>query len=154
MANNNPDIFSEHTAQRIFLSEIGPALYVKSFANNGGTPCSQLDFYNQDRVYGEESEYLFYRIDTRSGRNYLRINQYADIGPEFHEKKMKRLKSIREICASSASKFNIKQGKLNDLGKKESEAIIFFFDQNDQKELKKAAIEMAKEISIKMHRLL
>lgn len=161
IANNNPDIFDEREAQRIFLSEIGenlkeiePDLYMKSFANNGGTPCSQLDFYQQDKVYGEESEYLFYRIDKRSSRNYLRINQYADIGPEFYEKKMKRLKKIREICSSSASRFNVKQGKFNDLGKKESEALIFFFDENDQKELKKAAIEMAKEISIKMNELL
>lgn len=161
MANNSPDIFNEREAQRIFLSEIGeslkeivPGLYMKSFANNGGTPCSQLDFYQQDRVYGENPEYLFYRIDTRSGRNYLRINQYADIGPEYYEKKMERLKTIREICSSSASRFNIKHGKINNLGMKESEAIIFFFDENDQKELKKAAIETAKEISVKMNELL
>ena len=130
--------------------------YIKfKTGSSSGRPYTQLDIAKKENIYGTNWEFLFWRIDIRQKKFYIRLNQYAYIkkanNSEFNIKKKERLKLLREISSKIIIKHNLNPGKLSDSGVNESEIIIFFLIENEMNTLMKAlhlfSIEMVDEYS-------
>ena len=121
--------------------------------SSSGRPWTELDIARKENVYGNNFEFLFWRIDIRKGKFYIRLNQYAYIKKtkniEFNRKKKKRLTLLREIASNINQKYDLKPGKLSNSGVNESEIIIFFLKENDMTKLMKTlplfSIEIVEE---------
>ena len=81
-------------------------------------------------MFGDADEFIAWRIDMRSKRYYIRLNQWAGIGEDFRQQKISRLHLLRNECQLIANRYKWKAGKLSEQGLKESEIAIFFLDQN------------------------
>ena len=107
--------------------------------SSSGRPWTELNIARKENVYGNNWEFLFWRIDIRKGKFYIRLNQYAYIikanNTDFNRNKKERLKLLRKIASDIKSKYNLKAGKLSNSGVNESEIIIFFLQDNDMKTL-------------------
>lgn len=94
-----------------------------------GRPWTQIDIAKKEEGYWEK---LFWRVDIRSGKFYIRLNQYAAPLENEVAYKKRRLEILRkkanEFVATMPA---LHLGKVNDMGKKESEVIIFFLDDNE-----------------------
>ena len=94
-----------------------------------GRPWTQIDIARKEDGYWEG---LFWRVDIRSGKFYIRLNQYADPSEEEVAYKMRRLKILRkeanELVATMPA---LHPGKVEDRGTKESEVLIFFLEDNN-----------------------
>ncbi len=94
-----------------------------------GRPWTQIDIARKEDGY---SEGLFWRVDIRSGKFYVRLNQYAEPSKDEIEYKMRRLEILRKEAGDIvASMPALHPGKLTDRGIKESEVLIFFLEEND-----------------------
>lgn len=93
-----------------------------------GTPWTQLDICRREGYYEGKNETLFWRVDSRAGRTYLRVNQYAAIPkdrPEIIAHKKRRLQALRELISDLSTHYDVTPGKVSNKGVRESEVIIF-----------------------------
>lgn len=109
-----------------------------------GRPWTQIDIALKDVGYWEK---LFWRVDIRSGKFYIRLNQYAEPSKEEISYKMHRLEILRKEASDIVAGMpELHPGKVVDKGKKESEVLIFFLEENDLGKL----MEMLPKISSRM----
>lgn len=94
-----------------------------------GRPWTEITITEKPEGYWE---CLFWRVDIRSGKFYIRLNQYAEPSKEEIDYKMKRLEILRnEATGIVGSLQDLHLGKVNNRGIKESEVLIFFLEDND-----------------------
>jgi len=162
--NNNFNILWEGQSQEYLMDILYENLenklsYLKfKTGSSSGRPWTELDIARKENVYGNNWEFLFWRIDIRKGKFYIRLNQYAYIKKsnniEFKRKKKERLTLLREIASNINLKYNLKPGKLSNSGVNESEIIIFFLRENDLTKLMKIlplfSIEIVEEYNNKL----
>ncbi len=109
--NRNEDrygILENHQAQQylmdILYKDLDGKLNHLNFktGSSSGRPWTQLDIARKEKVYENIEEFLFWRIDKRNGKYYIRLNQYAYIKnsnkPEFIEMKKRTIKNIKRNC--------------------------------------------------------
>ena len=98
-----------------------------------GRPWTQIDIAKKEDGYYEG---LFWRIDIRSGKFYIRLNQYADPSNEEISYKMRRLEVLRNEANNIIESMPyLHQGKVENRAVKESEVLIFFLEDNDLEKL-------------------
>lgn len=163
LAISCPTAFKSAIGQRHLVGELydqlkgsDPFLKFKKGSNINGSPWTQLDFCRRKDYYEGTNETLFWRVDSRAGRTYLRINQYAAIPidrPEIVAHKKRRLKALRELASDISSHYNLKPGKISNKGVRESEVIIFFFDENPYGPLKELLPEFTTKLQAQYYQL-
>ena len=98
-----------------------------------GRPWTQIDIARKEEGY---SEGLFWRIDIRSGKFYIRLNQYADPSEKEVDYKMQRLELLRnEANRIVGTMKDLHPGRVENRAIKESEVLIFFLEENDLNKL-------------------
>lgn len=108
-----------------------------------GRPWTQIDIAEKKEGYWEK---LFWRVDIRSNKFYIRLNQYSDPANDFEiDQKMKRKDYLRERINDFPEVSNFKIGLVTN-GVKESEIIIFFLEENDLSDLISAVPAISKKI--------
>ena len=108
-----------------------------------GRPWTQIDIAEKKEGYREK---LFWRVDIRSNKFYIRLNQYSDPANDFEiDQKMKRKDYLRERINDFPEVSNFKIGLVTN-GVKESEIIIFFLEENDLSDLISAVPAISKNI--------
>lgn len=106
-----------------------------------GRPWTQIDIARKTDGYWEG---LFWRVDIRSGKFYIRLNQYAEPSKEEIDYKMRRLEILRNEANNIIGDMpNLHPGKVENRAVKESEVLIFFLADNDLE----AVIESIPKIS-------
>ena len=81
-------------------------------------------------------ECLFWRVDIRSGKFYIRLNQYAEPSTEEVDYKMRRLEILRnEANRIVGAMADLHPGRVENRAIKESEVLIFFLEDNDLERL-------------------
>ena len=109
-----------------------------------GRPWTQIDIVRKVDGYCER---LFWRVDIRSGKFYIRLNQYADPSEDEVAYKKHRLEILRrEANEFVATMPALHPGKVENRATKESEVLIFFFEENDLDSL----MEMLPKITHRM----
>ena len=94
-----------------------------------GRPWTQIDIARKTDGYWEG---LFWRVDIRSGKFYIRLNQYAEPSKEEIDYKMRRLEVLRNEANHIIGDMpNLHPGKVENRAVKESEVLIFFLADND-----------------------
>ncbi|RLA42943.1 MAG: hypothetical protein DRR42_22535 [Gammaproteobacteria bacterium] len=153
-AQNSYSLFYEAQAQQFFLSTLYEELlgsvsylFLETNYNPDGTPFTLLSIAKREDAYDANPEYLWWRIDMRSNKFYLRLNQWSGISASSWESKQQNLESLRSITEKICSKYSLKLGKVINKGHKESEVIIFFFEENELLELSKILVSLSCEIS-------
>lgn len=129
---------SERYSQQKILSDLHKnidglteCLLFKAGANNNGTPWTQLDFCWHKDAYGNGiDEFVFWRIDKRGGRPYIRLNQYAEIDGNLSSCKMQNLQKLVNIASAISISLGLNSGGRSNRGLKETEIAIFFLDEN------------------------
>jgi len=120
----------------------------KTGNNPDGSCYTQLKFNRKQEVYKNQHETLFFRIDKRDNKFYLRINQYASGASKFWSDKKKRLNAFRDVAGETAVSLGLTSSTPSNRGKNESEIIIFFFkEDNSIKDLIEKAPALAKKLS-------
>jgi hypothetical protein len=163
LAISCPTAFQSAIGQRHLIGELydqlknsDPSLKFKKGVNINGTPWTQLDICRSEGYYEEKNETLFWRVDSRAGRTYLRVNQYAAIPkdrPEIAARKKQRLLALRELVSTISADYDLKPGKLSNKGVRESEVIIFFFDENPYANLKGLLPEISTKLQTAYYQL-
>jgi hypothetical protein len=98
-------------------------------ATSFGRPWTQIDIAEQKDGFWEK---LFWRVDIRSGKFYIRLNQYSEPSKEELAYKMRRLEILRkEANKLIATLPALHPGKVENKGKQECEVLIFFLEDND-----------------------
>ena len=106
-----------------------------------GRPWTQIDIAKKEDGYWEK---LFWRVDIRSGKFYIRLNQYAEPSEEEVNYKMQRLDILRQEANDIVESIPVLYaGKVENRATKESEVLIFFLEDNDLE----AVIESIPKIS-------
>lgn len=94
-----------------------------------GRPWTQIDIVRKMDGYCER---LFWRVDIRSGKFYIRLNQYSEPSEEEVAYKMRRLEILRrEANEFVATMPALHPGTVENRATKESEILIFFLEDND-----------------------
>ncbi len=131
--------------QQIFVSLLYEKLTKLGIENlnfktgsSAGRPWTELDIFESSVAYTEEgenkniTETIFWRVDIRSHKYYVRLNQYTYNPPKAYliimKKKLSEMRSILNDMVVQYSQLN--QGKLANRGKAEREIAIFFEDKN------------------------
>ena len=105
-----------------------PYLEIRNGSSHG-RPWTQIDIARKEDGYWEG---LFWRVDIRSGKFYIRLNQYAEPSEDEVAYKMQRLEILRrEANEFIATMPELHPGKVEDRATKESEVVIFFLEEND-----------------------
>ena len=105
-----------------------PYLEIRNGTSHG-RPWTQIDIARKEDGYWKG---LFWRVDIRSGKFYIRLNQYADPSEDEVAYKMRRLEILRkEANEFVATMPALHPGKVEDRATKESEVLIFFLEDND-----------------------
>ena len=109
-----------------------------------GRPWTQIDIARKENGYWEG---LFWRVDIRSGKFYIRLNQYAEPSEDEVAYKMRRLEILRrEADEFVATMPALHPSKVENRATKESEVLIFFLEDNDLDSL----MELLPKISRRM----
>lgn len=151
--NNEHGKFKDPQAQQYFMGLIHekiadlPAVKFKAGTNSGGAPWTQLTIAERQRAYEDKTEYLFWRIDKRSNRYYLRLIQYSNIKKSFASTKRENLTSLRAIVATICSTHQLVPEQLSERGVKASEVVIFYFDKNRMSALLDALPDLSRKIA-------
>ena len=163
LAISCPTAFQSAIGQRHLIGELhdqlkhsDPFLKFKKGVNMNGTPWTQLDICGREGYYEGKNEILFWRVDSRAKRTYLRINQYAAIPmdrPEIVAHKKRRLQALRELISDLSTHYDVTPGKLSNKGVRESEVIIFFFDENPYSQINKILSELTTKIQVQYYQL-
>lgn len=94
-----------------------------------GRPWTQIDIAEKKNGYWEK---LFWRVDIRSGKFYIRLNQYAEPSEEEIAYKRHRLETLREEANRFVATIpTLCLGKVENRAIKESEVLIFFLEDNN-----------------------
>ncbi|MCY1359885.1 hypothetical protein D9M69_464850 [compost metagenome] len=158
-----PSAFKSAVAQRHLIGEIyeqlketDPHLKFKKGVNKDGTPWTQLDICKREGYYDGSNETIFWRIDSRSKRTYIRLCQYSSIDSDRDDlvsTKKQRLHALRDTVNVVCHDYNLKRGKVTNKGTKESEIIIFFFDENPYSMIKEELPDLTKKIQARYYTL-
>lgn len=109
-----------------------------------GRPWTQIDIARKEDGYWEG---LFWRVDIRSGKFYIRLNQYAEPAEEEVAYKMHRLEILRrEANEFVATMPALHPGKVENRATKESEVLIFFLEDNDLDSLMKSLPKITRQM--------
>ncbi|PCI47259.1 MAG: hypothetical protein COB51_06155 [Moraxellaceae bacterium] len=153
VSENKYDLFSDIQAQQYLIDllyekidGLNDALYFKSSSNLGGSPWTQLDICKREHAYSNISEYLFWRIDKRSGSYYLRLNQYARVDSIDERRKFENLELLREVIKPLFKNHGLCVSDPSDRGVKESEVCIVFFKDNNLKTIREVLADLTLEI--------
>lgn len=105
-----------------------PFLEIRNGTSHG-RPWTQIDIAEKKNGYWEK---LFWRVDIRSGKFYIRLNQYAEPSEEEIAYKRHRLEILRnEANGLVATIPALYLGKVENRAIKESEVMIFFLEDNN-----------------------
>lgn len=140
--HNNFEKLKEAEAQQYILSELHEKLdqrhpqkqdlKFKAKFNNDGRPFTTLRIALNKDVSPGVAEYIYWRIDKRSNRFYIRLTQYAKVDDaEALKQKKLRLNQFQNDCINIVSELNLDwtpEKQTN--GKYESEIAIYFFDDD------------------------
>ncbi|MCK9254652.1 MAG: hypothetical protein ACOX0V_09095 [Bacteroidales bacterium] len=97
-------------------------------SNIGGNPWTQIVLIENESKYPDS---IFWRIDKRSGKYYIRLNMYSKSQNIDNKERTERLKNLRDFSLKFFNKYPyLKQGKLSNRRGREREIVIFFFDEN------------------------
>lgn len=109
--------------------------------------CSSQVKYNSENREKEIEETIFWRVDIRASKYYVRLNQYTYNPPkDYLPLKKKRLVELRSIAKNLINKDRqLFGGKISNKGKAESEIVIFFEDKNSIKYLLKVLPAFSEE---------
>lgn len=147
MQNNDASVYRERQPQRKFLSDLHEKLhghldylYFNSGSNNNGTPWTQLEIAKSESKYGDCTEYIFWRIDQKSGRSYIRLNQYSRINGSYRIEKVENLSIQREKFNELLTQCGLKASMPSNRGIIESEIGLFYFDENSYVDLKELLV--------------
>lgn len=105
-------------------------LYIDFAKNKGGNPWTHIEFIRINKEYEEK---MFWRVDMRTQRYYIRLNQYATPKNEEIWYKMYRLNILRKAAHKILEDYhfpNLIADTPTNNGILESEIIIFFLDRN------------------------
>ena len=152
--NNNFEDLKDASFQQFIMDQIYGKLTEESFSSNklkyktghnyGGNPWTQLTFSSVENFYEGKNESLFYRIDKRSGKYYLRVNLYSKKGTSHWDIKKARLQKLRIKASSLVEKNKLNPGKVHNRGRNECEVLILFFeDENPLQDAVDAAHDIA-----------
>jgi hypothetical protein len=109
-----------------------------------GRPWTQIDIARKENGYWEG---LFWRVDIRSGKFYIRLNQYAEPLEDEVAYKMRRLEILRKEANEYVATMPVLHpDKVENRATKESEVLIFFLEDNDLDSL----MELLPKISRRM----
>jgi len=122
-------------------------LRFRSQANNNGYPWVQLTITKRGNAYKNVGESLFWRIDRRSKKTYLRLTQYAKVGAASKAAKHKNRDLLRQQVQSLPALQPLTQGKIQNGGTFASEIVIFFFEDNSLNKLMKALPELSDQVA-------
>jgi hypothetical protein len=132
------------------LSALSNNYHIQYSSNTGGQPWSELVFIE---CSNKTPEALFWRIDKRDNKFYIRLNQYSYSKGQpdaIRNSKIARLKELRMYSNQYFSQnSNVKLGKLSNRGENEKEILIFFLDENDIKTLIDVIPDFSNSISTK-----
>ena len=152
--NNKHQLFERSEAQQYILSSLHekidrriPYLEFKYAANSGGTPWTQLFIAKRDNAYGDEAEYLAWRIDKRGQGYYLRLNQYSYIDDQDWSRKEKNLQILRDFVTHLLERHELVLGPHSNRGRNESEIAIMFFIDNHLSRITHLLPSLSEEIS-------
>jgi ubiquinone/menaquinone biosynthesis C-methylase UbiE len=107
-------------------------LKFKTSANIGsGTPWTQLYFSKISEKYDINDEVLFFRIDKRSKKLYLRVNLYSKEGDKYWQEKKERVKRLREVAGQMQYGAKIHPGNVHNRARNEVEIAIYFFKEGN-----------------------
>jgi hypothetical protein len=116
-----------------------------------GRPWTQIDFVRKEYGY---SERLFWRVDIRSGKYYVRLNQYAEPSEKEVDYKMKRLEALRNEATNIVGTMpDLHVGKVENRAVKESEVLIFFLEDNNLERLLEAIPKISRHMIDTFQRL-
>lgn len=94
-----------------------------------GRPWTEINIAEKTDGYWE---CLFWRVDIRSGKFYIRLNQYAEPSDNEIDYKMRRLEILRNEANHIVGTMpDLHLGKVENRATKESEVLIFFLEEND-----------------------
>lgn len=98
-----------------------------------GRPWTLIEIVKKEDGYWES---MYWKIDIRSGKYYIRLNQYAEPTEKEVDYKMRRLEILRKEANSIVGTMSdLHQGEVENRAVKESEVLIFFLEDNDLKKL-------------------
>lgn len=143
-SNNNFDLLWEAQAQLFLADKLWYALpetiknncYIQN-GTSSGRPWTEIVLIDNEPITSDYQESIFWRIDIRSEKFYIRLNQYSwyedDENNTIWKKKQERLSSLREASDYILSTYpiNLKKGKPTDRGSFEQEIVIFFLEENN-----------------------
>jgi hypothetical protein len=142
--------FGEFELDKTKLTAFSNKYHIQYSSNTGGNPWSELVFIE---CTDKTPEAVFWRIDKRNNRYYIRLNQYSYTKGQSESAKREktlRLKDLRNFSRDYfLEKENIKLGKLSNRGENEPEILIFFMDENDFKSILEVIPEFSKAITKK-----
>ncbi len=94
--------------------------------------CKSIVKFTEEGENKNKSETIFWRVDKRANKYYVRLNQYTYKPPKAYLNKMKnRLSLMRNILQDIVAEYSqLNQGKLANQGKAEREIVIYFEDKN------------------------
>ena len=142
--------FKDMQGQHIFVSELYKRLAVFKadtlVFNSGssfGRPWTGIELYKSKikyktgKIEKEQKESIFWRVDKRAQKYYVRLNQYTNNPPkDYLNIKKERLSKLRKISENLITEYDLLcKGKVSDRGKAESEIVIFFEDKNSINDL-------------------
>lgn len=152
--------FSDAQGQQIFVSALYQKLadldinnLVFKTGSSSGRPWTELDICSSNVNYKSEgvnktiTETIFWRVDIRAKKYYVRLNQYSYNPPrEYICFKKKRLAKLREISKKLISEYRqLYRGKVVNRGNAESEIVIFFEDKNSINDLLQVLPSLSKK---------
>ena len=135
--NHDYNVLQNAGAQKYLCDKIAEEMTEQNVSyleiRNGtsfGRPWTQIDIAETNgEGYWEK---LFWRVDIRSGKYYIRLNQYADPSEDEMALKMSRLQKMRDDVNRFLEDMPfLKKDRTNNKGKMESEILIFFLEDND-----------------------
>jgi len=128
------DSFGEFELDKTKLKPFSNKYHIQYSSNTGGNPWSELVFVEGSE---ETPEALFWRIDKRKNRHYIRLSQYSYTKGQSESVKQEKRIRLNDLRSFSKDYFrenkNLKFGQLSNRGENEREIIIFFMDENNLK---------------------
>ena len=98
-----------------------------------GRPWTQIDIAENKNGYWEK---LFWRVDIRSGKFYLRLNQYSEPSKDEISYKKQRTEILRNAANSIVGTIlDLHPGEVENRAIMESEILIFFLEENNLERL-------------------
>ena len=125
--------------------------YIEYGSNPDGRPWTEIKLKTTNRFEYETkiSEGMFWRVDIRQNKYYLRLNLYSTKPISETHKKLKniRLRILQKEALRILEQFsNISAGSISPKGNKEREIIIFFLEENNLDELIKTIPSFTNEM--------